>query len=314
MAIWNSIAEWWQQVTGLDPVLLESLLSSAVVLAVYLGLRLLCLAFVYQRVSDVTRRYHIKKVIEYAFAILFILVIAKIWLRGNVSLGTFLGLAAAGIAIALQEPLSNMAGWLFILLRQPFRVGDRIQVGTGIAGDVIDVRLFMFSVLEIGNWVDADQSTGRIVHVPNNNVFRSTIANYTMGFEYVWHELPITVTFESDWKRAKEVIEKCAAESLEPVSADAERTIREAAQKFMIFYSTLTTITWVKVADHGVTLTLRYMCKVRSRRKVESELWVAILTAFAQEPSVDFAYPTQRLYWNKREGKPEAGGPPSVIP
>ena len=64
------------------------------------------------------------------------------------------------LAIALQDPLTNLAGWLFILIRRPFRVGDRIQVGAN-TGDVVDIRPFRFLMLEVGNWVHADQGTGR---------------------------------------------------------------------------------------------------------------------------------------------------------
>ena len=74
------------------------------------------------------------------------------------------------------------------------------------AGDVIDIRLFQFSINEIGNWVDADQSTGRIIHIPNGIVFTEPQANYTAGFQYIWNEIPVLVTFESDWKKAKQIL------------------------------------------------------------------------------------------------------------
>jgi small-conductance mechanosensitive channel len=77
-------------------------------------------------------------------------------------MSTFLGLVAAGIAVALKDPLTNLAGWLFILWRRPFTAGDRVQIGEH-KGDVIDLRLFRFTLLEIGNWVHADQSTGRLL-------------------------------------------------------------------------------------------------------------------------------------------------------
>ena len=98
-----------------------------------------------------------------------------------------------------------MVGWCFILIRQPFKVGDRIQIGK-VAGDVIDIRFFNFQLNEIGNWVDADQSTGRIIHIPNGIVFTEPQANYTAGFQYIWNEIPVLVTFESDWKKAKQLL------------------------------------------------------------------------------------------------------------
>ena len=90
--------------------------------------------------------------------------------------------------------------------KRPFEVGDRIQIGDQ-KGDVIDQRIFMFTVLEIGNWVDADQSTGRVIHIPNGKIFLETLASYTKGFEYIWNEIPVQVTFESDWRKAKNILE-----------------------------------------------------------------------------------------------------------
>jgi small-conductance mechanosensitive channel len=73
-----------------------------------------------------------------------------------------------------------MAGWVYILSRRPFQVGDRIEVNQ-FKGDVVDIRLFRFSLMEIQGWVDAEQSTGRLVHVPNGVVFNREVANYTEG-------------------------------------------------------------------------------------------------------------------------------------
>ena len=145
--------------------------------------------------------------ILYLSVFLIIIIFTKCLVQFFGSVGTFLGLVSAGIAIALKDPLVNMVGWLFILIRQPFKVGDRIQIGSA-AGDVIDIRLFQFSINEIGNWVDADQSTGRIIHIPNGIVFTEPQANYTAGFQYIWHEISVLITFESDWKKAKQILKE----------------------------------------------------------------------------------------------------------
>ncbi|HAW79639.1 MAG TPA: mechanosensitive ion channel protein MscS, partial [Balneola sp.] len=68
----------------------------------------------------------------------------------------YFGLLSAGLAIALKDPVTDLAAWMFIIWRKPFDVGDRIELGKS-KGDVIDIRPFKFTILEIGNWVDADQ-------------------------------------------------------------------------------------------------------------------------------------------------------------
>ncbi|MFZ0483677.1 MAG: mechanosensitive ion channel domain-containing protein [Desulfobacterales bacterium] len=122
--------------------------------------------------------------------------------------------------------------WFFIMSRKPFKVGDRIEIDQ-ITGDVIDIRIFQFSVVEVGNWIDADQSTGRIVQVPNSKVLREALANYQIGFEYIWHEIPVLITFESDWKKAKGLLQKIANDNVENLlgSRNIERIIFNGVNK-----------------------------------------------------------------------------------
>ena len=126
---------------------------------------------------------------------------------------------SAGLAIALKDMLSDLAGWVFILWRKPIEVGNRIQIGEN-SGDVIDVRPFQFTILEIGNWVKADQSTGRIIHIPNGSVFLQPLCNYDMGFKFIWNEIPVMITFDSDWEKAKEILQVIANDKSLPMTAD----------------------------------------------------------------------------------------------
>ena len=255
------------------------------------------------RGRDVQVQYRIRKSVAYITYPLAFLVIGRIWFAGFQAVSTYLGLLSAGLAIALQTPLVNLAGWAFILWRQPFKVGDRVQLGDH-RGDVIDQRIFMFSLMEIGNWVDSDQSTGRVIHIPNGKIFNEVLANYSQGFQYIWNEIPVLVTFESDWRKAKQILDEIAHQHGDSLSDSAARRLREAAKKFMIFYKKLTPVVYTTVKDCGVMLTIRYLCDPRKRRGSEEELWENILDAFAVHDDIDFAYPTQRFYTNMSEGKP----------
>ena len=261
------------------------------------------LLLVLLRDKDVQVQYRIRKIITYIIYPLAFLVIGRIWFAGFEALTTYLGLLSAGLAIALQTPLVNLAGWAFILWRQPFKVGDRIQLGDD-RGDVIDQRIFMFSLMEIGNWVDADQSTGRVIHIPNGKIFTEVLANYGQGFQYIWNEIPVLVTFESDWRKAKKILNDIASHHGTSLSEPAAEKLREAAKKFMIFYKKLTPAVYTTVKDCGVMLTIRYLCDPRQRRGSEQAIWEDVLEAFAAHDDIDFAYPTQRFYHNDSEGKP----------
>ncbi|MBL7066536.1 MAG: mechanosensitive ion channel, partial [Candidatus Marinimicrobia bacterium] len=214
----------------------------------------------------------------------------------------YLGLLSAGLAIALKDPLTNIAGWIFIIFRQSFSVGDRIQIGEQ-AGDVIDIRLFQFILLEIGNWVDADQSTGRVIYIPNGQIFTHPLANYSKGFQYIWDELNILITFESNWKKAKEILLEIANKQAEHLSKYAERKVKEAGKKYMIFYKNLTPTVYTSVKDSGVQLTIRYLCEPKNRRGIQQTIWEDVLEQFGKCKDIDFAYPTTRFYDNTAEGK-----------
>ena len=302
----DAITDWLNDTLGLEPETQAKLLLSLTIILTLGILRRVILRVVFQRTEDLKSRYRWTKSITYAVALLGILAVGRVWYHGISSLATFLGLLSAGLAIAFKDILVDAAGWLFILWRRPFEVGDRIQIGEH-RGDVIDLRIFQFTILEIGNWVDAEQSTGRVIHVPNGQVFTESQANYTQGFQYIWNEIPVLVTFESDWEVAKGVLTEIAEELAAPLSASAGAEVRHAAEKYMIFYRNLTPTVYTSVKDCGVLLTIRYLCNARQRRGTEQTIWEAILRAFAVRDEVDFAYPTQRFFDHSREGKPVSG-------
>ena len=307
------MGEWLQTVLGLETETQSRVITSLAIIAVILILRGLVVWIIGRRTEDVRVRYHARKVSSYVSASLALLLLGRIWLTGFQDIGTFLGLVSAGLTIALKDLVASVAGWLYLLWRRPFEVGDRIQIGEH-AGDVIDIRLFRFTLIEIGNWVEADQSTGRVILIPNSQILMEAIANYSKGFRYIWNELPVLVTFESNWSKAKTILQKIIDEHSAYLSESAMLSVRKAAQRSMIIYSTLTPKVWTSVAKSGVLLTIRYLCDPRKRRGTAETIWEDILTEFEKCDDIDFAYPTMRRYMNLEEGKRGAGGPVPSLP
>lgn len=291
----NALTTFLNNYMNISHEMVNNIFLTLAVVLVFTLIRYISIHLVVKRVDDPAYEYRYRRVIVYISTILMIVLILPIWIRDIRSVSTFLGLASAGLAIAMHDTIANLTGWLFIIWRKPFKVGDRIQVGN-VAGDVIDIRLFQFSVVEIGNWVGADQSTGRIVHVPNSKALREPVANYHIGFEYIWNEIPVLITFESDWHKAKKILSDIAHATVEHLSEGAREQIRKAAAKYMIFYGALTPIVYTSVKESGVLLTIRYFVNPRQRRSTEQNIWESILDAFSKEPDIALAYPTTRFY------------------
>jgi len=303
--------DWLQSHLGVSPQLQTRLLVTVGTIVGLWLVRHFVLGFVYRRVRDPWGRYRWRKVLTYVLVTVGVVTVGGVWFSGGVGeLLRFVGILSAGLAIALKEPLSNIAGWAFIIWRRPFEVGDRVQIGTH-AGDVIDLGLFQFTLNEIGGWVDADQSSGRIVHIPNGQVFTEPLANYNKGFRYIWNEVPVVVTFESDWRKAKQILGKIAVKHAEHLTQQAEQELLAASQQYLINYRKLTPIVYTKVVNDGVQLTIRYLIEPRKRRGTEHAIWEDILTEFAAAPDIDLAYHTTRGFKYTEEGKPALRAPPT---
>jgi small-conductance mechanosensitive channel len=287
---------------GIEPTFAWRVLGTAAVIVAWLVVLRLVRRLFARTVDDLQTRFSLGRIASYVLGSTSLLVIARIWIQGVAGVSTYLGLLSAGLAIALQDLITNLAGWLFVILRRPFKIGDRIQIG-GHAGDIVDIRPFRFMMLEIGEWVEADQSTGRVIHIPNGWVFKHAVANYDEAFAYIWNELQVTVTFESDWRAAKGALEQIVGENSEAIEPEIRRRMTETAHTIHHQLPTLKPTVWTTAADSGVMLTVRYLCKPRERRSSASAIWEKVLDAFAALPNVDLAYPTTRFFDNTAEGK-----------
>lgn len=303
--------EWLGGATGLgQPTITKLLVTVAIVVVLWL-IRWSWLAITNRRTNDPQIRYRWRKGSTYSLTIIGLILVGRVWLEGIQSLITYLGLVSAGIAIALRDPIVNWFGWMFIGWRRPFTVGDRIEIGA-VSGDVIDIGISTFSVLEVGSHDLGEQTSGRIVHVPNGKVFVEPLTNVTQGFNYVWNEIPITVTFESDWRRAKTLLEVILRGQLESVTEEAARFIRDASRKFLIRSADVNPVVYTRIVSDGIELSLRYVCEARSRRSSTETVCEAVLEAFASEPRIDFAYKTSRIFRQTEEGKEDLRAEPPL--
>jgi len=260
--------------------------------------------------DDPERVYRSNKSARKLAAFLTVVAIIIIWSPGFGDFVTLLTVIGAGMAIALREVLLSIAGWVRITALSTFKEGDRIEINN-VRGDVSDVRLLRTTLMEVGGWVDADQSTGRIVHVPNSWLFEFAVYNYTRSFKFIWNELPIIVTFRSDWKAARDIMQKWAEESASIIENQAREEIHQIGQEFLFHYSILTPFVYVRIERDGVQLTLRYLCEARKRRGSEHALTLMILEDFKNHPNIEIAH--RSLAMVPRDAPQFEGMPPKSV-
>jgi small-conductance mechanosensitive channel len=196
----------------------------------------------------------------------------------------------------MHDTISNLTGWIFIIWKKPLAQGDRIQIDKNV-GDVIDITPLYFTMLEVGGErIGGEQSTGRIIHIPNGKLLRNEIINYNEGFDYIWHEISIVITFESDWQLTKNILEGEINAIAGHYPEAARKAMRKASRKLAIKQGKLTPIIYTNAIEYGVALTVRFIVSPRQIRGVESRIWETILMRFQAEKSIQLAYPTTRFY------------------
>lgn len=272
--------------TVLRGIVFSVIIAAGAALLVRLGRRI-----VSRYVEEPARRYNLSKMVGRSMALLAFVLIIAVWSPGLKNLITILTVIGAGLAIAMREALLSFLGWLDLVFRSPYEQGDRVEIDS-VQGDVVDIRVMHTTLMETGGWVDADQSTGRLVHIPNSWIFQHGVYNYTQGFNFIWNEMAVTVTFRSDWEAAREIMVSLAEESARIVEKQAEAELRRLSRKYLVHYSILTPFVYVRIVENGVRLTLRYLCEVRKRRGTQHAIAMGILHGFAEHDEIEFAYPT----------------------
>lgn len=277
-----------------DPMM-KKLYASLFILAVIYTVLFFVRRIINAMNISLEHRHQYRKRSTYAGAVIYILLLIPIWAVSGSQWTTVLSVLGAGVALALHEVLLNFAGWIYIIIRRPYKTGDRIELGN-VRGDVIDIRLFQTSMLEIGNWVDGDQSTGRLVHLPHGQLFKNPLFNYTKGFEYIWHELSILVTYESNWEAAERIMLDCGERQSREIQDQVKRKIAHMSREYLIYYRTFTPYVYVTPEESGVKLTLRYLTEAKKRRSGHDLISREVIRSISERSDVEFAYPTIRMF------------------
>lgn len=280
---------------GISPEIQIQIIKSVIIILIMAVLYTSLRRILYKVIENTKVYYRSKKIANYIMVLFAVILIGRVWFIGVTSLTTFVGIFTAGLAIAMKDLVMNIAGWLFIISRQPFSVGDRIEID-GVGGDVIDIKIFDFTIMEIGNWIKADQSTGRLVSIPNRDIFNHALFNYNQGIPFIWNEIEVVLTFQSNWRKAKNLLQEIATRNGEKISENAEKSIIEASKKFMIFDAKVEPTVYTSTNGNGIVFSIRYMSYYKNKRGLKQKIWEEILSTVEKHDDIEFAYSTHMVY------------------
>ncbi len=247
-----------------------------------------------REIKEERARYSFRKAVSILYIVALLLVLIRIWVEQTQTLLVSYGLIAAGIAIALQDFFKNFAGGVIIFVTGIYRVGDRIELN-GKIGDVIDIGILYTTLLELKEWVAGDQSTGRLTILPNGMVLSGMVDNYTKDNNFIWDEIEIPITYESDWKEAITIIHRIVGSETKAMAEQAETEILQLKEKYYLTITAVEPEIYVTLTDNWITFHIRYITDVRKRRVVRSTLSQLILTEILRSEKVKIASTTMNI-------------------
>ena len=225
----------------------------------------------------------------YRYVFIFItVVLGVISLSGSLgALGISAGFLGMMLGWSLQAPVTGIAAWLMIILKRPFKLGDRVIIA-GIIGEVTDITLTHIILNQVGGTIGGEEKSGRGVLIPNATMFGQVIYNYTLETKYILDEVPVRITYDSDWGTAEKILIDAARQVTGEI-------IQETGEEPFIRS---------EFFDAGVLIRLRYQCAATERQRISSDMVKIIFHEFANTDRVRFCYPHSEVICRWKEGFP----------
>ncbi len=310
-----SLAVDWFQQFWLSPYRVPSIATATILVIAWLvaaiGGRM-----IHAAVSDPRQRYSRRQTLRTVIVLLAAAAVIVLWAWKLPHPGTFLGLVGAGLAVALKDPLLAVAGRIAISAGRIYGVGDRIQISQ-LSGDVIDLGLFYTRMLEIGNWIGGDQPSGRTVQFSNSLVFGSNpVFNYTQDFAYIWDEVQIPITYDSNIKAMTEILTQVGSEYTKDFLEGAQSQLEDMRRYFLVPSVDLKPTVYIEVTSNWIQLTMRYVVAPKQRRAARSFVFEKTFARMQGRKDISVGSSTMDLtiHGKPRSSSNEAPGESGDVP
>jgi small-conductance mechanosensitive channel len=240
------------------------------------------------RIEDTSTRFTLKRILHLIVALaIAVIAISMIFVNWYAAL-TALGVGSIILGLAVQTPMTSFIGWIYLLVRRPYRVGDRIKIDDA-TGDVIDVSYLDTTLWEFGGQlISGDHPSGRIIKFPNSKVLNSMVWNYSWPlFPYIWNEIKFQIAYQSDLKFVADTMQRIVQEELGEEMMKGVGLYRELLAR--------TPVDELEVREHPrvifrvdevtwVDAIVRYLASPREAGRIKSRLIPKLLDALNAAP------------------------------
>ncbi len=244
-----------------------------------------------KRIKVSKTRYSFKKTVSIVYMVVLVAVVINIWVDSTQSLLVSYGIIAAGLAVALQDLFKNFVGGIIIFVTGIYRVGDRIEINSR-KGDVIDIDILYTTLMEMGEWMSGDQATGRLTIIPNGYILAGSVNNYTKDHDFIWDDISVPITYDSDWKEAVTKILSVVRRETDHVAFQANKELSTLEEKYYLPKRVMEPAVFITLTDNWINFNIRYVTVVRERRMVRNKLSRLILDEIEKSDKIKVASTT----------------------
>lgn len=257
---------------------------AVLIIAAYRAIRIYAIG----RIDNMVAQYNLNQLLKLVVGILLIFIGISLFFVNWYAAVVSLGLISLVLGFALQTPIASFIGWMYILIRAPYRVGDRIKIGDA-TGDVIEIGYLDTALWEFGGpHVSTDHPSGRLIKFPNSEVFTSAVYNYSWPlFPYMWHEVKFQVAYESDLEFVAQIMQRMVQEELGDEMQERIKQFRQLLEQMPIEH--LEVQDQPEVIFHvnentWLDAVVRYVVEPKDAGRVRSQLIQKILKEFKANP------------------------------
>jgi small-conductance mechanosensitive channel len=274
---------------AMDPGLPKKLLYT-LLLIFLLRLALSIVLEAIRPVRNSLARHRLKMAATKIIYIIGVLGAGRIWFHWMQPLMFFLGTVIAAIMIVAKDILIDLFGWVYIMGQRPFEAGDWVKLGE-FTGEVAKVKLLHVVMLETLPWEDGRKRTGLIMQLPNRRIFSTPLINYSKGRRYVWNEVTIKITLNSNWRKAKELLQRIVERHTEHIYLSGNERVRQISERWIVFYRRMAPEIGLEVLEGHLLLTARFLCEPENRHETLSQIWEDVLEEFGPCEDIQFILP-----------------------